>query len=143
MSKGLRRFNTRTPKVRSDSRTIPIPGHQDYGDGKDADRYWKCWNCGFRADVTRDDLGGSEDLDGVEPGLAHVLDASSFATQVASLAGDLAYNTNIGALAAVRSNHVLLELDADGTPKTIRQDWTPDVFAGCPMCGTRNWRGDY
>ena len=55
------RHINRNRKLRKESRRIPIPGHRDYGEGRDANRYFKCWRCKFICDVERDALGGAAD----------------------------------------------------------------------------------
>ena len=39
-------------KLRGDKKTIRVKGS-----GEDADRYFRCWNCGFVCDSQRDSLG--------------------------------------------------------------------------------------
>lgn len=58
----MRTFHrVRKNRIRKRSRTLPIPGHEDYGDGRDADRYFKCWNCGFICDSERDATNADSD----------------------------------------------------------------------------------
>jgi hypothetical protein len=51
----------RNRRLKRESKTIPIPGHKDYGDGEDDGRYFHCWYCGFVCNKERDELGGPED----------------------------------------------------------------------------------
>ena len=138
----MSRFRHRARKTRipKQSRTIPVRGHKDYGDGQDAGKYWRCWNCGFICDVERDELGDSESTDGV----SHTIYNAQY---TGGLTDAMIHGDNNGValltMASARSGHVLLELDAAGDPKGVRLNWTPDVTSGCPFCGTRNWRGDY
>ena len=94
---------SRLPK---DSKTIPIYGHPERGDGQDSGRYYRCWNCGFVCDTQRDALG----------------DATSRSGAV--------YET-------------YAQVDEYGNP-TGETRWKPsESSTGCPMCFTKNWRGDF
>lgn len=149
----MSRFRHRVVRTRTrkDSRTYPLRGHKDYGEGRDDGRYWRCWNCGFICDVERDELGDSESKDGISHVIYEALysggpkkgsNSADYYETDAMIHGD---NSDVALLvvASARSGHVLLENDADGTPKTVRLNWTPSIDSGCPFCGTRNWRGDY
>jgi len=116
----------RSRKPRKDSRTIPIPGHRDYGEGRDDGVWYKCWNCGFRCKVGRDELGGEADEAGTQP-IAY--------TQVDQY-GDTAYHC-YGAAGADQAT-----CEAAGGTWTATS-YKPSVTGGCPLCGTKNWRGDF
>jgi len=113
-------------QISKQSRTIPIHGHADYGEGKDADRYFHCWNCGFICDVDRDALGGPADRANI------TTEAYTQKDQY----GETAYHCQ-GAAGATQT---ICEA-AGGTWSSTR--YIPVVSSGCPMCGTLNWRGDY
>ena len=129
----------RTPKR---SRTIELPGHRDYGDGIDDGKYYRCWNCGFICDVDQDELGGENSRSGAtyaqyddvysenEPPFYSGIDGENETTPLVPLLG-------------MRSAHVVMKLDADGSESTIRRNWYNDGGTGCPFCHTLNWRGDY
>ncbi len=120
------RHTDRSKKVRGDSRTIPIPGHKDYGDGKDDGVWYRCWNCDFQCNVDRDELGGADDTSNV-PSIAY--------TQVDQY-GNTAYHCQ----GAAGADQTTCEA-AGGTWSSTRYE--PVVSTGCPFCGTLNWRGDY
>ena len=141
---------TRTPKQ---SRTIPMPGHIDYGDGEDADKYYRCWNCGFVCDSTRDELGGPEEGDAVSYEVYNTSystdnqDSDEDITQVhygAEVQGVSDENLPLVTKLTFRSQHVILKNDLAGDPKAVRVNYTPSSGSGgCPFCHTKNWRGDY
>lgn len=110
------------------SRTRPVRGR-----GRDADRYFKCWYCGFVCDVERDELGGSESGSGV----AHT-DALELSGESDGIPLSIALGGDIG------HYHVAIELESDqDTPKTTYHNFISDISSGCPFCGSKNWRGDY
>jgi hypothetical protein len=138
------RHRDRRTRIPKQSRTIPVRGHKDYGDGQDDGKYWRCWNCGFICDVERDELGDSESTDGVSH---RIYDALYTGGEDMNETDAMIHGDNNGValltMASARSGHVLLELDAAGDPMGVRLNWTPEIASGCPFCGTRNWRGDY
>lgn len=143
----------RQRKIRKQSRTIPIPGHIDYGDGKDAGKYYRCWNCGFICNVDRDELGGPEERDAVSYKVytgsfsTDTLDSSEDITMIHHGAEVDGINDDVYPLSTkltFRSQHVIMENDLAGDPKAVRVNYTPDEGSGgCPFCHTKNWRGDY
>jgi hypothetical protein len=133
MRKSRARDSRKRPK---ESRTIPLLGNQDRGNGEDFGKYYRCWNCGFTCDVTRDSLGGSQSKGADNHEDYHTpsygsKDYSSELNGLSVLGGDVGHY------------HVALELGSDGNPKNIRHDIKSVVTGGCPFCGTMNWRGDY
>lgn len=119
------RRETRT-KIRKDSRTLPIYGHPDFGEGQDVGKYYRCWNCGFICDVDRDELGGPDSRSGVT--------ATAY-TQVDQY-GNTAYHCE-GFYASDSA-----ACEAGGGTWTSTK-YEPVVGSGCGFCGTLNWRGDY
>lgn len=107
----------RSKKLRKEARTIPIPGHKDYGDGQDDGKYYRCWNCGMVCDVDRDELGGPAEKARVTP--------KSY-----TITGQYG-ETNA-------SGHTIFTGEGYTTVR-----YEPDVNSGCPFCGTLNWRGDH
>ena len=120
------RVNHRSRRVRKESRTNPIWGSKDRGDGEDHDRYWTCWNCGFTCDVERDELGDSESTARIN----HQQD--TLTDEYAETTG-YCYGAN-------GQTQTLCEAN-DGTWTTYR--YWPDGGSGCPFCHSPNWRGDY
>lgn len=112
----------RRTKLRREARTKPVKGHFDYGDGKDAGKYYRCWNCGFVCDIDRDQLGGRD-----EP------------SRVSSKAYDLVGEDSE---TLVKDTNNSSDYSIFGGTAYRRTRYEPEVSSGCPMCGTLNWRGD-
>ena len=127
MSRPRIRLRHKSRKYRKESRTIPIFGSPDRGDGRDAGRYYECWNCGFICDIERDYLGGPEDSSRITP---------TAYNQVGQDGSTAAYHCE----GAAGADQTTCEA-AGGTWSRVR--YKPVVDAGCPFCGTVNWRGDY
>lgn len=127
----MRQYRSR---IRRDSRTIPLHGDDERGNGLDDGRYFRCWNCGFVCNQDRDALGGPESGDGITYERFNIptygSDGSTPGTGVARVGGSLAAT-------------VVPELDAAGDAKQPFVYTKPVVSGGCPFCGTLNWRGDY
>jgi len=119
-------------KIRRRSKTIPLKGHSVRGNGEDAGKWFKCWNCGFICNVDRDALGDNETRSGDGQTDYHTPSYGS---------SDMSDEVN--GLAALEDYTVALALGVDGNPQGIRHNIMSDVSSGCPMCGSRNWRGDY
>lgn len=119
-------MRNRSKGVRKDSRTIPLPGNAERGDGEDHGKWYRCWNCGFVCNVDRDALGGPDDTDGVTPEAYTTLDQY----------GDTAYHCE----GAAGKTQTICEA-AGGTWSSTR--YIPRIDSGCPMCGCLNWRGDF
>jgi hypothetical protein len=137
----------RTARVaRKRSRTLPIYGNPEMGDGKDDGKYFRCWNCGFVCNVERDALGDSESLSGVSYEIyeqKYSTDGSPAPFIGAAIHGEALDGEALIRKCCLYTGHVLLENGPDGTAKGIYRNWSPLVSAGCPFCGSRNWRGDY
>jgi len=125
------RARNNSRKLAGRSKAIPIKGN-----GLDSGKYYRCWNCGFIVDSTRDTIGGEHSgsgdnhLDFHSP--AHgAKDNSSELNGLSVLRGDIGFSM------------VALENGSDGTPKSIRHDFKSNITGGCPMCGTFNYKGDY
>lgn len=118
------RDNARLP---SDAQTLPVPANRDRDDGTDYGNLYKCWNCGFNCKVGRDELGDANSV----AGTSHV-DYSTPADYGKIILGG-----------QTDSFHVLLKLDAAGEPEEIYHDFKSVISGGCPLCGTKNWRGDH
>jgi hypothetical protein len=100
------------------------------GSNEDTGVYYRCWNCGFICDSTRDQIG---DGDGVS-----VRDAPEYHTGYESSQDSLNYTPGIrihGMMA------VTLENGPDGDPiTTYRHNKYPKIGQGCPLCGCKNYR---
>ena len=121
------RLNHRSKKLRKDSRTIPIHGTSERGDGRDANRYWECWHCGFTCDVERDFLGGGEERAQTTP-IAYNQTTDDLTTAAYHCQG------------AAGADQTECEA-AGGTWNRVR--YKPADSHGCPFCNSPNWRGDY
>lgn len=109
------------PKI---SKTLPIKG-----DGEDAGKYFHCWNCNFVCNKDRDALGGAN----TEAGDDHI-EYINFA--------DATENRGI-ALDGLKHFHVIMELDGAGEYRVPLHNIKPKTSGGCPLCGSKNWRGDF
>lgn len=118
----------------SDSRTLPIYGDPISGDGLDAGKYYRCWNCGFVCNVDRDALGDAQSRDGVA--IKGFIETPERDGQ-----GPLAHISVLGD--SINHYHVAMENGVDGQPKAIRHSQVAQDGSGCPHCMTRNWKGDY
>lgn len=133
----------RKPKklpLRKRSRTKPI-----YGTGDDEGKYYRCWNCGFVCDASRDKLGDGEAGDN------HT--ASSTGDSL-YLAGVRPYGKRSHLYVGLEDQcclggpighyHTAMRLRAEGSTyvENVVHDLKSNVTHGCPFCGTTNWRGD-
>ena len=127
---------TARKRIPKDSRTIPMKGHKDRGEGEDHGRWFRCWNCGFPCSKDREALSGPEGEDGIVhedfflPAYG-IYDRSDESTTVTATRGN--------------GEQILLALllGGDGEPTDIVHNIMPDTASGCPLCGCLNWRGDY
>lgn len=120
------RVNHRSRKLRKDSKTIPVWGTPDRGDGLDSGRYWECWHCGFICDADRDELGDSESRAPTEPRTYALTDHFGNTTGYCS-----------GKAGATQT---LCEA-AGGT--WITERYKDGGGGGCPFCHSNNWKGDF
>jgi hypothetical protein len=124
------RHKNRSKRLRKEARTLPIPGHFDYGDGEDNAKYYQCWNCGFTCDVDRDKLGGPTDSPGVAPVPYTLVGQAGTALRGGSSIEDT----------SASRDHLAGDMTGEGYT-TFRYE--TEVSEGCPFCGTVNWRGDH
>jgi hypothetical protein len=113
MGDTLRHSSYSRSRIPRQKRTIPI-----YGEKEDANKWFRCWNCGYICNSERDQLDTSE------YGRAGITysDTASTGTVLADdpytgywvLGGVFVFNSTGGAY--------------------------PVVTGGCPFCGTKNWR---
>jgi hypothetical protein len=145
MSMGRLTHRYRKRRIRKESRTRPVPGHRDYGNGEDDGRYFKCWNCGFYCDVQRDALGDGESQSNINyPQAVQKYSPDGFAiSQYGAAEHGHIDGVPLLTVATIGDGICLMEKDAAGDNKTVYLNYYPDVNTGCPFCGTLNWRGDY
>lgn len=117
---------SRLPK---ESRTIPLSGDKDRGNGLDYGRWYRCWNCGFPCNIDRDSLGGPRDISG-NSYQEYYLPADPYRNR----------ETTIGGL---DESYVAMEQGADGSAKEVRHLFEVVTSGGCSFCGTKNWLGKY
>jgi len=93
----MRRRKNYRSRIRKESRTIPLYGDADRGNGLDDGRYFRCWNCGFICNIDRDALGGSESRDGISyedfPIPVYGADTAVQNSEIARLGGSIGNNT--------------------------------------------------
>ena len=124
----------RTRKLPKESKTLPIFGSSERGNGIDDGKYFNCWYCGFVCNVDRDALGGAESGSGE----AHI----DFSTpSYGGINGDPLSAMSI--LDGIDAFEVGMELNSSGDLKTIKADFSTNISGGCPNCGSKNWKGDY
>ena len=130
-----------TRKVRKRSRTLPVKGQVDK-----IGKSYRCWYCGFICHEGRDALAGPDDRSNVIP--------TDYTEKYPSATGIFAGTEGLSAdgktplqLLAISGGAmgrvVTLELDPDGDPKHLVHAHRAKVATGCPLCGSKNWRGDY
>lgn len=120
------RGNVSKTRIRHDSRTIPIYGDPERGDGLDAGVWFRCWHCGWLNSTRQNALGDSQSRDGI------VL------KDYAQVRDDGRGQLVLGKGAAVQ------ELNGAGEPIPAGHALMISQSSfGCSLCGTLNWRGDY
>jgi hypothetical protein len=106
-------------------RTISVRGSEE-----DNGVYFRCWNCGFICDSTRDRLG--------DGGGITVKDAPEYWSEYDSTQDGLSITPGIrmhNFMAVTLENGPL-----DDPITTYRHNKYPVVNSGCPFCGCRNYR---
>ncbi len=97
--------------------------------GKDAGKWFKCWNCGFPCNTDRDDSSGStagdNHVDFHSPSLGFVENGQE---------------DRMLAISDPPFFHTIMENDATGSAKTIVHEHLTNVTKGCPFCGTTNFK---
>ena len=153
-----RRFrgNHSVRKLRKDSRTIPY-----YGEDEDAGILYRCWHCGFICNSDRDSLGDSksrsgaiyEDYNPTENTVMRNMGVGSTGDQTTtyisepdrSIYGSLAIGQKSAVLGgSVNSYTVAGEQDSAGDNRGVKHPIrVSNKSYGCPLCHSRNWRGDH
>lgn len=123
-----RNTNRKLPK---DSKTIPIYGDPVYGDGLDFGKYYHCWNCGAVCNIDVHALGDRESRSGVVlEDYVETPDRTGVCYTILK--------------SPINHFQVCLANDSDGNPKIVRHSLrVSESSTGCPLCGSKNWRGDY
>ena len=112
------------------SRTIPLHGDRDRGNGEDFRKWYTCWHCGFTCKLGRDALGGTNSRAGTTYEDSIIPSDPSLEDKNYAVLGG-----------PINNFEVALELGSDGNPKEILHHYTSVISKGCPFCGTMNWQG--
>ena len=126
----------RQRKLRKESRTIPVKGS-----GDDSGKYFRCWNCGFVCDVRRDELGGRNSVGGISHEVYEETNSTIFPDGAEHGVNEDGHA--LSTLSVLGKGLISLKQGMDGSSQGIDKVWVPVITGGCPMCGTRNYRGDY
>ena len=145
------RSSNRTARIPRRSKTIPLNGSSVYGDGEDAGKWFRCWNCGFICNVDRDGLGDAETISAITYDTHDVVySTDDYLTARPGTGRPVGgsvdgHNDGIALLqmATKRSGHVVLKVGADSVALTPWDNYYNTNGSGCPLCHTQNWRGDY
>ena len=120
----------RTRPYRKRSRTIPVYGDPDRGDGRDAGVIYRCWYCDQINTVGKQALGGAESGSGA------VHDDYS--------GNPIGINGGTATIGGIGHTFVAQKNGSDGQPQGVTNAIKmSDGGTGCSHCGTFNWRGDY
>jgi len=121
----------RVPKPPKRSRTIPVYGDPDRGDGLDSGVLFKCWFCGQHNNTRNQALGGADSPAGT-------------AYQDYADNPDYGSGTGVAVLGGVANSFTAQRNGSDGNPiGVINAIRCSDSGTGCSFCGTLNYRGDY
>lgn len=120
------RGNIGRSRIAKDSRRIPIYGDPIAGDGEDAGKWFRCWNCGFVCNAERDALGDSQSRHG-----------GAYADYAQSPDG-VQREAMLGGIASI---HMATKMGSTAIRNAIMV--SSSASTGCPMCHSLNWRGDY
>jgi hypothetical protein len=117
-----------------EKRTVKYWGAESPGGGwlagpDQSNILFKCWNCGFICNTDRDQLG-----DGVGYVVVDEVRVKPFRLGTGDIK-DLSLS-----IGDFQSGCRLFQLDALGDPVTINYNFTQKVFAGCPSCGSKNYK---
>lgn len=120
----------KSPKPQKRSRTIPIYGDPDRGDGLDAGVLFRCWYCGQINNTRNQALGGADSSSGV------VYDDYS--------GNPLGCTGGTAIMGGMSLSFIAQENGSDGNPKGVKNAIKcSDSGTGCAFCGSKNYRGDY
>jgi hypothetical protein len=122
----LRHVN-KSKRIPKRSRTIPVPQHKDYGDGKNVGKLFRCWNCGFINNTDVNALGGANEFVEIKP-VAYTQTDQYGATK---------YHCE-GAAGADQTT-----CEAAGGTWTSTAYKPGEITMGCAFCGSINYAGVY
>ncbi len=134
----------RTRKIRLHKRALPIKGKNLGGDNNDANRYFRCKQCGAIVDSRKATVGDGDgrdvkDYEYEDPD--KMLRFPSYIMQKGGYeSGEVNYATMITVSHVDHDHEGLMENGMDGNPRPIRHDHYPVNVGGCWNCGSENWR---
>ncbi len=129
----MQRFWQASKRILGSSRSIPLFGSSDRGDGQDSGRHYRCWNCGWICNKDRDSLAGYPAGTGTEDYIQY----SEIVLN--SLNGEDSISASED---SIDNYHVSLKYGEDGvTPETVVHAFKSVISSGCPFCGTTAWLG--
>ena len=143
-------------RIRKEARTIPLYGNPDRGNGLDDGRYYRCWNCGFICNIDRDKLGGHGDgisyedfpvpfdasLNSVSR-LGGSIGPSAISPKTRAGGSTLRGGGFLGRICMMVGISFWTTLAIGPLLDSVMTDKhhiMPIVDAGCPFCGTLNWK---
>jgi hypothetical protein len=156
--RGRFKGNRSETRLRKESRTIPIWGSLERGEGQDHDKWYRCWFCGWLCDDQRDALGDSESRDGVihedynpaENRVVRNMGVGSSGDETIGIIDEpdrsIYSSLSITGKTAVLGNSLVAgnDFDSDDEPKAVYHPIrVSEKSFGCPFCHSLNWRGDY
>mgnify|MGYP001565291749 CR=1 FL=1 len=134
----------RTRKIRLHKRALPLKGKNLGGDNNDANRYFRCKQCGAIVDsrkATVSDGDGRvvkdyefEDPDKLLSFPSHIFQKGGYED------GQVNYTSFITVSHVDHDHEGIMENGIDGNPREIRHDLYPVNVSGCWNCGSQNWR---
>ncbi len=143
----LRRRQSAVRKQRRprDSRSIPLWDETEQGNGV----YYECWWCGFTCNDTRDILGGEAENDGkTQTGITnpiaqgqHGIGSVSDNTSELKLGGQLSVLIMVNG--DMEGLTPLIRSDSDGNPVEPVHQFSTSTAGGCPLCGCKNYAGEF
>lgn len=146
----MSRLSRRQPAVRKprrprDSRTNPLWDETEQGNGT----YYICWWCGFTCNDKRDSLGDESTRDGKTQ--SDYQKPIAQGEHGAPPTNDSLTEYKLGGIASVllmtSGDHedltVIVRSDSDGNPIEPVHHHSTSTAGGCPLCGSKNYRGDF
>ncbi len=117
----------RRSHINHDRKTIAV-----YGEGEDANKLYKCWNCGAICNIDREKLSQEQH----SRGGVGVLDAPEVSLGLQSVG-----EPSLNMMAVLDDFHTILLNGQDGNPiSNYRHNLYPEVGTGCYFCGSRNYK---
>ena len=126
MGRLVRHRSRKIPKV---SRTTPVYGDPDRGDGLDAGVLFRCWYCGMHNNTRKQALGDANSSAGIV--------YEDFADNP-----DYGETTGIGVLGGIANSFIAQQNGSDGNPIGVKNAFKcSDSGTGCSFCGSKNYAG--